>query len=219
MDSNITGAIIAAGGAIVGAAISIFANYVNNRGKLNIHAKWDGIPGTKGTPCTSKEKTEKYSYELYLDLYNGNANNKIMRDISVEFKNKKKVLFSQTPNDHATTAVYTSGRIHNKVCAINVPPKTILQYRLFEVIWSDKLKDFWLCGKVQLSYLNENGKRKTVLITELDHDRCFQEVNEQEDKRKQEIKKQNDKRNKELEDMKNQKIKEQEERKNAQSTP
>ncbi|MDR2599607.1 MAG: hypothetical protein LBC73_04970 [Oscillospiraceae bacterium] len=187
MSDTLFGAIIARSFTLFGVLLASLLSFFRKLGKLSIYVTWEGVP-TSNNPnnaiinyellghcriSTSQKDTTEYKYALLLDIYNNSSYAKIMRSIVIEFMDKNNVVFSQIPNDSKNTKSYSSGQIHGKVCALNIPPKTILQYKYFERINDNDLSIIWQCTNVKLSYINEKGKIKSVDIAELDHDSYF----------------------------------------------
>jgi hypothetical protein len=182
MDINVVLALIGVGGTLLGTILGWLLNSFSSLGKLNIFVTlWEETFQYNNDGhmenSNSKEQTEHYWYELKLDLYNSSAEIKVMRDIKIEFLNGKNVSVVQIPYDYATKVFHQHFYSYSDVEAINISPKSVLQYKLCNGYNKEKLDGIWKSTKAMLSYVDEKNKKRTVFIASLKHDAYFSEKN------------------------------------------
>ena len=117
-------------------------------------------------PSESLEQTEYYGYVLELELYNSSSEPKIMRNIELLFLNGKRILKETVPRDDALTIRRQHYSSFYDVEPINIPPKTVLRYKL-ENGFHDKnngLSFIWETTSIIMRYTNEKDKVKKVPI-------------------------------------------------------
>ena len=178
METNIIFALIGVGGTLLGTILGWFLNSLSGHGKLNVFVtSWEETfqYNNSGymTPSSSREQTEHYWYELKLDLYNSSSGMKIMRDIKIEFLNGKNVSVVQIPYDDATKRFNQHFYTHFDVEAINISPKSVIQYKLCNGYHKEELDNIWKSDKVVLSFVDEKNKKKRVFMATLKYDEHF----------------------------------------------
>jgi len=176
-------AVIGVVGTLLGTILGWVLNSLSDRGKLKVFvSEWkpshlerpfDSIIKQSSDFLEMKEKTDKFYYDISLDLYNSSNSVKIMRDITINFYKGKNIVMKHTPFDRELTKNYSSGSINNCVLPINIQPKTIVRHKLFFIFYKEDVKNIWDCNYVELYYINENERKKKVRIAKLDFEQDF----------------------------------------------
>lgn len=173
-------AIIGVISTILGTILGWVLNSISNRGSLKIFiSAWDEHFEHNEVGCMttskSKEQTECFHYNLTLDLYNSSGETKIMRNVAVVFSDNKTVVHQSTPKDDYTRRNSGAISFYDDVGPINVPPKTITQLKLHDGSWhtSGGLDYIWNTKTIHLTYMDEKGKTKKVLIKAEDYAHHF----------------------------------------------
>ena len=127
----------------------------------------------------SIEETEYYHYELSLDLYNSSRDIKIMRQVHLEFLDKKKVLFEDIPLDDSTR-VYSRPVVHyDDISVVNIPGKSAINIQLHGGLYGGKANKnenwdlLWNTNKIVLVYVDEKNKSNKVVLQTKDFGKAF----------------------------------------------
>lgn len=173
-------AIIGVIGTILGTILGWMLNSFSNHGKINVFiSSWkDSFEYNDATGCMapslSKERTECYSYQLTLDLYNSSGEAKIMRNIVIIFSDGKCELHKSVPKDDATMRNSGSFYSYNDIAPMNIPPKKIIQLNLRDGSWyhNGGLDYIWRTKNIYITYIDQNNKTKKVAIKSEDYN-CY----------------------------------------------
>ena len=181
MEANVIIALIGVCGTLLGTVLGWLLNSFSGYGKLKVFVtsweeKFQYNKSGYMAFSTSKEQTDSYWYELKLDIYNSSNDMKIMREITIEFLKGKRVTIVQIPYDDAATVFRHPIYSHFDVDAINISPKSIVQYKLCNGYHKEELDNIWISNKVILSYIDENNKKRIAPIASLEHDKYFVEI-------------------------------------------
>ena len=160
------------GGTVIGTVLGWLLNNFSQKGKLNCYVvSWKDefeYNNNQGyiVPSTSKEQTELYSYSLSLDIYNSSSSTKIMRGIEILFMKDKEELKVDIPLDDATKRATSHSAVYDTITPINISPKAVAKIDLHNYFCtSEHSLDFmWNANKVYLRYINEQNKRKKLLL-------------------------------------------------------
>ena len=122
-------------GTILGTVVGWLLNNISRTGKLNVYISgWNDVfqynNNGEMTPSSSIEQTVYYRYELETDLYNSSADTKIMRNVEIIFMYGKHPIKISIPHDDATKVFRQHFTSYYDVEPINIPPKTVLKYKL-----------------------------------------------------------------------------------------
>lgn len=171
-------AVIGVIGTILGTILGWVLNSLSTKGKLKIYvSSWIDNFQYNDTgsmvPCKSKEQTEYY--DLTLDVYNSSSETKILRNIKIEFGDGKNILHISIPKDNASRHRSGPSTFYDNIVPLNVPPKTIIQLKLHDGAWHTNggLDFIWNTQIVHLTYDNENGKKKRIIIKKENYNNYF----------------------------------------------
>ncbi|MDD3415862.1 MAG: hypothetical protein PHY47_17965 [Lachnospiraceae bacterium] len=175
MDNEIIIATIGIAGTLGGTVLGWFLNNLSQKGKVSIFIKeWeDKLQYNKAgvmTASHSFEETEYYGYKVSLDLYNSSRDTKIMRNIQIEFADKKKQLLVNVPKDDSTRRSDGHMAFCDDASVINVPAKTVLNVNFHGCVWRtkksahDDLAFLQRTDRVILKYTNEKNKEKKLIF-------------------------------------------------------
>lgn len=168
-------------GTILGTVLGWVLNNVSRRGNLNVYiSEWTDTfqYNNNGymTPSTTIEQTEYYSYELETDFYNSSADTKIMRNVEIVFMDGKHPIKTSIPHDDATKAHFQHYTSYYDVGPINIPPKTVIKYKLVNGFNNEGLDFIWNTTDVVLRYTDEKRNIKIIPI-KLENYRTYFERN------------------------------------------
>jgi len=173
-------AVIGVIGTILGTILGWVLNSLSTKGKLKIYvSSWiDNFQYNDAgsmVPCKSKEQTEYYHYDLTLDVYNSSSETKILRNIKIEFGDGKNILHISIPKDNASRHRSGPSTFYDNIVPLNVPPKTIIQLKLHDGAWRTNggLDFIWNTQIVHLTYDDENGKKKRIIIKKENYNNYF----------------------------------------------
>ena len=165
-------AIVGVAGTVIGTVLGWLLNNFSQRGKLNCYVvSWkDEFKRNGEEEITNLDiaqtETQLYSYSFSLDIYNSCASTKIMRGIEVVFMKGKDELKVDIPFNEATKRTTQHLTFYDKITPINIPPKAVAKLNLQNYFWkSEQSIDFiWNSTKVYLRYIDENNKKRKILL-------------------------------------------------------
>lgn len=173
-------AIIGVLGTLLGTLLGWILGRYDKKGKISIYFfnikesfknKTYGRSGDRDSKTI--EGTNYYEIDFYMDIYNSSAETRIMRNITIAIHNGERIIFQDRLSDRDDrinkTAYYTYGKIES----INVPPKTILNYHLFESFSSIEMNPIFKAKELRLLYQDEKNKTHSITIKKEDYSHHF----------------------------------------------
>lgn len=180
MNNEVQIAIIGIIGTLAGTFLGWLLNNLSKKGKLIISLnKWIDIFEYNNTgfmvESSSKEQTEYYGYKTSIDIYNSSDEVKIMRCLSIQFRNGKTILKENVPLDVNTRRTSQKLTIYDDVSVINIPAKTVVNIDLKNGFWknSEGIDFIWETDNIFLSYKNEKNKEIFVRIKNEEYKKFF----------------------------------------------
>lgn len=172
-------AIIGIVGTILGTVVGWLLNSLSKSGKLKVYiSEWnDTFQYNKDgymTPSSNIEQTGYYHYDLIIDLYNSSADTKIMRSLEVVFMNGKYPTKINVPKDDATKISAQHFTSYYDVEPINIPPKTVLKYKLINGFHREELNFIWETTRIVLRYTDEKCNIKVIPIKSEEYKTYFE---------------------------------------------
>ena len=169
MTEGLWAAVIGVGGTILGTIIGWVLNNLSNRGRLVISiVKYEAEfqKALNGVMCRCDiNSAEYFNYIINIDIYNTSAKTKFMRDIKFNFVDEAGGLLKTiTPYDKD---LLINGRLtkHIKVQPINIVANSVISKILYFDEYKNDGFDFILSTeKFFMTYTNEKGKTKKILI-------------------------------------------------------
>ena len=160
-------------GTLLGTVLGWLLNSLSQKGKVKVYIKkWEEIFEKQdemgGFVKAGYKEAKYYHYNVSLDIYNSSRETKIMRDIHVVFRNRKKRLFSSVPKDDATRRATASIVYFDDISVVNIPAKSVLAIDLHGGLNSsdDEWSHLLNSNKVALVYTNDKNTMKTVEVCE-----------------------------------------------------
>lgn len=129
--------VLGIGGTLLGTISgAVLGYYFNKLGKISVYLKsWnesfysiiqDGMGGHR----KAKENPDHFEYKMTLEIYNSSNTPKIVRDVRIVFRKKKKDIIIATPKD--STTLHTSGPIRycDDIGSFNIPSNEVITIKL-----------------------------------------------------------------------------------------
>ena len=129
--------VLGIGGTLLGTLSgAILGYYFNKLGKISVYLKtWNElfysvIHDKMGGRNIVKENPDHYEYKMTLEIHNSSNTPKIIRDVRIAFRKKKKDLIVATPKDSST--LHTSGPVRycDDIGSLNIPANEIITIEL-----------------------------------------------------------------------------------------
>lgn len=162
-------------GAVLGSVATLVTTYcLQHRGKLkNYSIEYIARFQTfKDVGCGMKGKEDKdiygYSIRYRFEIYNGYDYPRVVRKFLLDFYRNKKLVFSEVPKDELTR-IYNHHISHAENSELaNIPSHEIMAFdQSVYLMYSDEsFNKLDGITRVELSYLDENDKKRTIIISE-----------------------------------------------------
>lgn len=160
-------------GAFATSIIGVICTKAARWGRLKVNpVKWNidfksYVPDGYGGQSDAKgiEQADALSYSLILEVINKSEKQRIIRNIEVQFYEGDKILYTDIPNGCNVENERSQKHACEKIYAFAIPAKEVIKINLDNTILINNANNIKVADSVKLSYKNELGISKRVMIT------------------------------------------------------
>lgn len=189
MSESILTALIGIVGTVLGTVLGWVLSTFSRWGRLELytsvwHESFEFNNVGEMTPSATFDETEAYFYQLSLNIYNSSCNNKIIRNLRIEFLNGSKVVLADNPkNSDSGHSDFGGVVFHSDFEILNVPPKSVVPLHLHGGVWRSGFEGFKELNFADCVRIAYKGEKDTDLYVQIgDRIRCprFDAIRERE---------------------------------------
>lgn len=168
-------------GTLLGTILGWILNNITNKGKLSIFLKsWDEsyLHYNQGNleKCDKIGKTNFYSYNSLIEIYNSSSRQKIMRSWKIRYCNGRKLLKEDIPKNEATKIQHQHFATYYEMEAYNIPPHSVVTVTITNSHQVDSYDLSFLksTNRLVLEYRDEKNRIRRITLKKTNYEKLFQ---------------------------------------------